>query len=363
MCTDAGVVIPPTLWRRAFELSGEGENKELAQPGEGFPVVPLEPIDSLAVTTVVDNFFDATMADTGIAKRAGFGDVHRSRTPWMTEGSILDEPVAEHGFSVLVTMTKGGRDRHILFDTGTSPDGAVENMRKLDIAPSAIEAVVLSHGHFDHTTGLDGLARTLGRPSNLPIVIHPEAFTRRRIAVQGKDPFELPTLSRSAVEGMGFAIIEERQPSFVLDGSLLITGEVDRTTSFETGFPVHQALRDSHWEPDPLIMDDQAIIANIRGKGLLVITGCGHSGIVNITRYARRLTGVDKVHAVMGGFHLGGPLFEPIIPQVTKELASLQPEVVVPGHCTGWKATHAIAAAMPDAFIQNSVGTRFSFTA
>ena len=143
---------------------------------------------------------------------------------------------------------------------------------------------------------------------------------------------------------------------------MLVTGEVDRTTTFEQGFPIHQAYRNGAWEPDPLILDDQALIMNVAGKGLVVLTGCGHAGIVNICRYARRLTGVDRLYLVMGGFHLNGPLFEPIIGDTCEALADLAPEVLVPTHCTGWKAIHALAARLPDAFIQNSVGTTFELT-
>ena len=141
--------------------------------------------------------------------------------------------------------------------------------------------------------------------------------------------------------------------------SVLITGEVDRTTPFEKGFAIHQAYRHGTWEPDPLILDDQALIVNVAGRGLVVITGCGHAGIVNICRYARRLTGTDRLSLVMGGFHLGGPLFEPIIAETCRSLAELDPEFLVPSHCTGWRATHALAAHLPGAFIQSSVGTEF----
>lgn len=134
---------------------------------------------------------------------------------------------------------------------------------------------------------------------------------------------------------------------------------MDRTTEFERGFPIHQAFRDGGWQPDPLILDDQAVVLNVRDRGLVVLTGCGHAGVVNIVRYARKLTGVDRTYAVIGGFHLNGPLFEPIIPATCEALAELSPEVIVPAHCTGWRAVHALAAQFPDAFIQNSVGTRF----
>jgi 7,8-dihydropterin-6-yl-methyl-4-(beta-D-ribofuranosyl)aminobenzene 5'-phosphate synthase len=137
---------------------------------------------------------------------------------------------------------------------------------------------------------------------------------------------------------------------------------VDRTTAFETGFPIHQAWREGTWEPDPLILDDQALLVHVEGKGLVVLTGCGHAGIVNIVRYAKKLTGLDTVYAVLGGFHLTGGVFESIIPQTVQALVAEAPEVVVPAHCTGWLATQRLASAMPDAFVLNSVGTRFELS-
>jgi len=324
------------------------------------PGVPLEPVDSVAVTTLVDNVSDMLLLDQGPAKRPRLGDPRAQRLPaaFLEGGEALDAPLAEHGFSVLVTVTKGDKERRILFDAGLTPDGLVENMRRLDLSPKDVEVIVLSHGHFDHTTGLDGIVRALGRP-NLPVIIHPEFWSRRRIAIPGREPFEMPSTSKSALRGAGFEIVEEKRPSFLLDRSLLVTGEVDRTTDFERGFAIHQAFRDGDWQPDPLILDDQAVVVNVRDKGLVVITGCGHSGIVNIVRYAGKLTGVERVYAVIGGFHLNGPFFEPIIPATCAALAEMAPAVIVPAHCTGWRATHALAAAFPDAFIQNSVGTRF----
>jgi 7,8-dihydropterin-6-yl-methyl-4-(beta-D-ribofuranosyl)aminobenzene 5'-phosphate synthase len=182
------------------------------------------------------------------------------------------------------------------------------------------------------------------------------------VALPG-EPFELPATSRRALQDAGFGIIEQRQPSFLYDRSVLITGEVDRVTGFEKGFPIHQAWRGQSWQPDPLIPDDQALIAHVAEHGLVVLTGCGHAGIINICRYAQRLTGVDKLHAVIGGFHLARPLFEPVIADTVSSLEQLAPEVIVPAHGTGWKATHAIARRLPGAFIQNSVGTTFHLTA
>ncbi|HEV8573681.1 MAG TPA: MBL fold metallo-hydrolase [Dehalococcoidia bacterium] len=322
--------------------------------------VALEPVDSVSITTLVDNYVDMLLMDQGPAKRPGLPAADTPRIPAsvLEEGQTTDAPLAEHGFSAMITAGSGGHQHRVLFDTGMRPDSLVENMLRLGHFATDIEAIVLSHGHFDHTTGLDGIIRTLGRP-NLPVFLHPEAWSRRRIVLPGREPFEIPTPSKSAIKGAGFEIIEEKQPSFLLDQSLLITGEVDRTTDFEKGFPIHQAKRNGDWQPDPHILDDQAAILSVRDKGLVVLTGCGHAGIINILRYARKITGVERIYAVIGGFHLNGPLFGPIIPDVCAALAYLDPQVIVPAHCTGRKAVHALAARFPHAFIQNSVGTRF----
>jgi 7,8-dihydropterin-6-yl-methyl-4-(beta-D-ribofuranosyl)aminobenzene 5'-phosphate synthase len=324
-------------------------------------VVPLVPLDGLTVTTLIDNVSDILLTDQPPARRwgpVGTAGVIPAVPDLMADGGkTADVLRAEHGFSALVEMQVDGTRRRVLFDTGVSPDGLVANLDRLQISPETLDVIVLSHGHFDHVMGMDGLIRRLGR-ARLPVLIHPEFWLRRRIVLPGAEPWELPVPSRSAMADAGFEVVEDRQPSFLLDGRLLVTGEVDRTTEFETGFPIHQAWRDDAWQPDPLILDDQALIAHVRGKGLVVLTGCGHAGIVNIVRYAQRLTGVTQVYAILGGFHLTGGLFEPLIPVVAQALADVRPAVVMPGHCTGWRATHRLAAALPDAFVQPSVGTR-----
>ena len=165
-------------------------------------------------------------------------------------------------------MTTGGRERTILFDAGVTPNGVVENMRRLELSPGEIETIVLSHGHWDHVAGMEGIARELGR-RNLPVLIHPAFWRQRRIAIPGLEPAELPATSRTALEDTGFEIVEDEQPSFLLDGSVLVTGEVDRTTPFETGFLGHEAHIHDRWEPDPLILDDQAIVMRLAGRGLV----------------------------------------------------------------------------------------------
>lgn len=324
----------------------------------------LEPVDALTITTLVDNSTDILLVDEGPARRHAIGTGPRVAAAVLDLGEAFDALRAEHGFAALVTVTRNDRTHRILFDTGITPDGLVENMRRLELDPRDVEAIVLSHGHFDHVGGMAGLVRELGA-AHVPVVIHPHAWRRRRLVLPScAEPVEIAAPSQRALEGAGFAIVERRQPSLLLDGALLVTGEVDRTTPFEQGLaPSHQAYRDGAWEPDPLVLDDQALVADIRGRGLVVLTGCGHAGVVNTLRYVQKLTGRERLHAVVGGFHLNGPRFEPLIESTCDAFADLAPDYLVPAHCTGWKATHALAARFPEAFLQSSVGTRFEFTA
>src|SRR4029077_2731207 len=204
--------------------------------------IPLAPIDAVRITILMDNVTDPLL----------FPSEHVERTTWLhqlprrrlpstvTDDGLPDALIAQPGFSALVRVTTGGRERAILFDAGVTPTVVVENMRRLELSPTDIETIVLSHGHWDHVAGMEGIAKQLGH-SNLPVLIHPAFWRRRRIAIPGLEPAELPATSRSALEGAGFEIIEEQQPSFLLDGSVLVTGEVDRTTPFETGFLGHEA--------------------------------------------------------------------------------------------------------------------------
>jgi 7,8-dihydropterin-6-yl-methyl-4-(beta-D-ribofuranosyl)aminobenzene 5'-phosphate synthase len=317
-------------------------------------------VDRLEILTVIDNVMDVLLRSTDVAKRMDAGGRQRPpfvEAPLLESGRATDAPVAEHGLSFLVSTTQGDRRRTLLFDTGSTVNGLVHNLRVMDVDPMGIEAIVLSHGHFDHTTGLNGLAEMI-QPLP-PLVVHPDFWLKRRVALPRREPYELPTTSEKRIRASGFPVIESREPSSLLDGSLLVTGEIERTTEFEQGLAVHQAFRDGEWQPDPLIYDDQALVANLRGKGLVIITGCGHAGVINTVHYARKLTGIDEVYAVLGGFHLAPPAFEPRIWPTVEALAEFSPQVVVPAHCTGWRATHALAAAFPDAFIQGSVGTRY----
>jgi 7,8-dihydropterin-6-yl-methyl-4-(beta-D-ribofuranosyl)aminobenzene 5'-phosphate synthase len=328
-----------------------------AVEGDAVDPVDLEPVDEVVVTTLVDNSYDALLTPAPGVARTSFG-VASGEAPQFESGRTMLGLVAEQGFSALVTVRRGDRSSTVLFDAGLSPTGQRENATRLDVDWPSVQAVVLSHGHFDHSGGLAGISH------RMPMVVHPGLWTRRRLAVPGGEPAELPTLSRSSLENEGFAVLERRHPSLLLDGCVLVTGEVDRVTEYERGMPpAHEALVDGAWQHDPLVLDDQALVVHVRDRGLVVLTGCGHAGAVNIARHALRLTGVDRLHGLLGGLHLGGPAFEPVIAPTLAALAELSPALLVPGHCTGWKAQHALAAAFPAAWVQGSVGSSYVVSA
>jgi 7,8-dihydropterin-6-yl-methyl-4-(beta-D-ribofuranosyl)aminobenzene 5'-phosphate synthase len=311
-------------------------------------LISLPEVDEVKVTTVMDNSIDVLLTSTEVAKRVRLG-------PNLFE---RPQPVAQHGFSVLITVRREGRQGTILFDTGLDPKQTLYNIDVIELDLHDVQAIVLSHGHADHAMGLPGIMERVGS-RNMPLLLHPDAFLERKLIFPNGAEVSLPPPRKADLRRENIGVLEEVGPSMLVDDMLLVSGEVARTTEFERGFPVHYARRGDHWEPDPLIMDDQCAIVNVKGKGLVIITGCGHSGIINIIRNAQTITGVEKVHAVIGGFHLSGGLFEPIIPATVEALKAISPTYVVPGHCTGWKATHEIARTLPDAFIANAVGTSY----
>jgi 7,8-dihydropterin-6-yl-methyl-4-(beta-D-ribofuranosyl)aminobenzene 5'-phosphate synthase len=315
------------------------------------PPLALPPVDEVHITTVMENTFDALLASTDVAKR-----LRRGPNPF-----DRPQPIAQHGFSVLITASRNGSRGKVLVDTGVSKDGFLRNLDVLEIRPSELQAIVLSHGHADHALGMAGLLERLGA-HRLPLVLHPDAYLERKLILPNGDETHIPPPKPADFRRDNIELIEEVGPSMLVEEMVLVSGEVARVTPFEKGFPIHWAKRDGKWQPDPLIHDDQCAILNLRGKGLVIVTGCGHAGIVNIILNARRLTGIEKIHAVVGGFHLTGGWFDPIIPQTIAALQEIAPDYLAPGHCTGFAAMHQIANALPDRFVFNCVGTTLVFT-
>jgi len=318
-------------------------------------------VDQMSITVLMDNHVSNILSNTDPVIR--LSTKQEISAPLTEDGSIKSQLRAEHGFSAWVTIRTREVDHSILFDAGVSPTGVSENMRMLDLYPKDAEAIVFSHGHFDHTVGIDGILNDLGA-NNIPIIIHPEFWNKRRIVLPGRSPRNLPTASKSALRQQGIEIIEEsRLPSFLLDNSLLVTGEVDRITNYEKGMKGQEVFVEDSWQPAPLTLDDQALIAKVKGKGLVIITGCGHAGIVNICNYAKKLTGENKIHAIIGGFHLPDTLDPMVIENTVSDIKNLKPDWLIPAHCTGQQAIMSLMKEHSNSMIQNSVGSQYKFGA
>ena len=315
--------------------------------------IELQPVERLEIHTLQDNFIDLTAMDnSAVVQRANPAK----------DSEIRYSVLAEHGFSALVSADHGGRVRRLLFDFGFSARGAAQNADALGLDLSAVEVLVLSHGHMDHFGGLQALAERVGRPG-LELVLHPEAFRKSRFMQRPDgDRTRLPSLTPELLEAAAVTASPSKEPRLLLDGRALFLGEVPRTTSFETGSPAMQYERNGQARPD-LIEDDSALAAHVEGKGLVILSGCAHSGIVNTVHHAQRLTGVDRVHAVMGGFHLTGAPKDKVIDPTTEALKAIGPSYVIPTHCTGRQAVMDLEREMPDQFLLNMSGTRLTFAA
>lgn len=313
----------------------------------------LQPVDAVEVTVLIDNYVDILAASDPITRRAPL--------PPVLIAPDLEHLRAEHGYSLLVTVMRNGSRTSLLYDAGLGAGSALHNLDVLERDPGDIRAIVLSHGHADHHGGLEGIVRRVGR-RGLPFVLHPDAWLHRRVVFPTGVEIAMPPPSRLALEHEGVEIVDERGPSLLIDGTVLVSGQTERSTPFERGFPWQQKATEKGWEDDPWIWDDQSVTVNVAGLGLVVLSSCSHSGGINVMRHVMALTG-ERVHAFVGGFHLTGGLFEPIIPATVDELVAIGPAVVVPGHCTGWRATNEMIRCLPDAFRQTSVGTTFVFAA
>jgi 7,8-dihydropterin-6-yl-methyl-4-(beta-D-ribofuranosyl)aminobenzene 5'-phosphate synthase len=268
-------------------------------------------------------------------------------------------PLAEHGFSMLIRVFSEDKSSCVLFDTGGSPEVIVENAERMGISLSEVECIVLSHGHYDHFGGLLSAIKAVNKV-DLPIIVHEDMFETRGTANSKETVRKYPEFPTEAQLSPA-RIVRTKKPSLTADDMICVTGEIPRKTSFETGYTPHRIFLNCSWQPDPLILDERAIAINIKGKGLVVLSGCAHAGIINTISYAQQITGTEKVHAVMGGFHLAGKEFENRIQLTIEELQRINPKLIVPSHCTGWRAMCAIAKTLPEAFIWNSVGNLYRF--
>jgi 7,8-dihydropterin-6-yl-methyl-4-(beta-D-ribofuranosyl)aminobenzene 5'-phosphate synthase len=314
---------------------------------------PLTAVDQCEILTLQDNYIEITAGDNSDI-------IHRAAA--VKEGSIRTSILAEHGYCAVVKTTKDDRTHTLLFDFGFSEEGAAANARALGADMKEVEAAALSHGHSDHTGGIGKLGAMIAK-KEVPLVLHPAAFkSPRYIKIGDQLKIYFPKLTREGLEQAGFKVVESKTPVPLLEDEVLFLGEIPRRTDFEKGMAVAHFEENGVEKWDP-IEDDTSVVMNLKGKGLVILSGCAHSGIVNTVRQAIDVTGIDQIHAVMGGFHLSGPAFEPIIGRTTEELKKFNLTYVVPTHCTGRKAVMHMEKEMPNEFLLNMSGTKLTFSA
>ena len=265
------------------------------------------------------------------------GELDKLRVTVIAEDSVLYESpyLGQHGVSFLVTSERQGATKNVLVDVAQNPSALLENMRMMDITPASIDAVVLTHCHYDHTQGLTRVLKEIEK-RDIPIIAHPDIFRLnfisdphlRHVGVMEAD-------KRANIEESGGTLYLTKGPLEIMPG-LLTTGQVERTTDFEEVGISLFTIEDEEVKPD-LMLDDISVIASVKGKGLVIITGCSHAGIVNITKQAITVTGTRKIHGIIGGLHLIEAMgaAEIRIKKTAQALKEYDPDWVYAGHCTG----------------------------
>lgn len=307
--------------------------------------------EKIVITVITDNYTDALRPHYKIARR-----------PVGTTSPLDIILHAEHGLAYHVETIVNTQSHSFLFDFGTDFQGIKKNLQLLNIDLKKIEALALSHDHFDHQAALAELleANRTDIQQGIPFYVGEQFFVGTYFRFPGGDVASLLALKREDIEKLGLLeIVEVQSPTPIVPGAYL-AGRIERVTEYEQIPPVFVSKRGEQFVQEDFI-GEQAIILNAKGKGLVVLSACAHRGIVNTVKHAQKITGIDKIHAVIGGFHLTGAKPE-VIQKTISDIKAICPDYIVPTHCTGFEAISAFAWEMPDQFILNTAGTRYIIT-
>jgi 7,8-dihydropterin-6-yl-methyl-4-(beta-D-ribofuranosyl)aminobenzene 5'-phosphate synthase len=322
----------------------------------------LKPIDSLEVDVVTDDVSDTYVSKTLFAV-SEFANVIMAGAKVISGEALL---CANLGLGLRL-ISKVGDVRHaLLFDTG--PEGAIflRNCKNLGLRLGEVEGIAVSHGHWDHMAALpDAIDAIVKGGGTVDVHVNPGMFNERAIRLASGQVVPVANVpSPEAMEACGARVVNRADARLLLDDHFYYSGEIPRLTAFEKGRIDHLARTspDSPWQPDPLLMDERMLVAHVRDLGLIVFSACSHAGIVNVCTEVRRLFPDIPFYCAMGGLHLGG-VMERIIPETVEGLRPFAIKHIITGHCTGWRALHALANAFGDAVSQSAVGTRYTFAA
>ena len=323
----------------------------------------LTAVDSLEVHIVVDNTTDSLSSVLGHVETE-FSYLKRKGMRVLSGRCLC---CANHGLSCLITARRGDRSHTILFDTGPEADTFERNANQLSLDLTAIESVVLSHGHWDHAGGmLRALELICSRDParSIPFYAHPNMFRSRGRQLPNGEIMPMEDVpSVVALTACGADVIVKTEPQTFLDGMFHVSGEIPRITAFEQGLPFHfqRSLDGQSWEADPWIVDERWLGVHVAGKGLVVFSACSHAGVVNVLEDARSRFPDVPLHTVVGGLHLSGPT-EKIIGDTVQAVTKFGLTTIAAGHCTGFRAMAALLNQFGDKVLTPlAVGKRFVF--
>ncbi len=337
-------------------------------------------LDELRLLVVVDNETDTLSSVADGVPQLPEAAHHLARLPVSRThnghpGKVVFDRLccAGHGYSVLVTGRRAGEERTMLFDVGPYADLWLANAARLGLDLAAIEVVFLSHWHADHSGGLPEVVaaiaaarRTAGVRAPLLVDLHPDRPDQRGILLPSGTMILLqPEPTLAALEAAGGRVATHAEAHALCDGFFFGSGQIDRVTEYEKGLVGHHSFRGDTGVEDPLILDERFVAACVRGRGVSVLSACSHAGVVNAAIGAQQQFPGVPIDVVLGGYHLSGKAMEERIEATVRDLRErVRPRVVAPGHCTGWRATAALAQAFaPERYGPSVVGATYTLRA
>lgn len=336
---------------------------------------PPPEVDRVSVTVVTDSYFHF------FEPSGTFAGVNVRRWPQpVTSDPPRRMPQNEWGLSLHVESAAGAQTRRVLIDFGYTPETMNNNVGMFGVDPARLDAMVLSHGHYDHFGGMVGFlaAHRDAIPPGLPFYLGGEECFCARETGTPEAPRNFGVLDRRAIAEAKLRVLFAERPSLVA-GHGFTTGWIPQT-SFERpaqpsrmrvgvgpdGMGCDPARLPAAKRGESMLVDDflheQATCFNVRGKGLVIMTSCGHRGVVNTVRAAIEVSGIDRVHAILGGFHLM-PMPAEYARETARELAKFEPDCLIPMHCSGETFMEAAREVMPGKVVRTSTGTRYDFVA
>ena len=335
-------------------------------------------VDQLVMTSVVDNIHDV------FAKGGKMGDVMVQRTPlpWPTGSRPM--LLTEHGLAYHLASVRGAEQKEILLDFAWTMQSLTTNYPVLKVDPTTADALIVSHGHGDHYGALPDLAHALQGRMKPGLTLYAggeDTFCHRWVVTPDGQKVDFGQLNRAELEARGLKVVLAKEPT-VVAGHAFTSGQIPRLTDFEkppaamrleAGPPGSGCEASLHFPPGTLQVEakpgelvtdifwgEHATAYHVKNRGLVIISSCGHAGIINSIRQLQKATGIDKVHAVVGGWHLA-PSPEEIVAKTVAAFKQIDPDYLIPMHCTGFNTIMAIQREMPAKLIMPSTGTRVVF--